>query len=83
MNNQTSFAVFTATLAILAAMTTLQTAYAWSLYVDLNRSAFDIRIATVEIIGPFGYSDMQTVNTGPNTTVNFTIPENAVPYGHP
>ena len=42
-----------------------------------------MRIATVEIIGPFGYSDMQTVNTGPNTTVNFTLPENAVPYGHP
>lgn len=83
MNKQISFAAVTITLTILVAMTTLQTAYAWSLYVDLYRSAFGMRLATVEIIGPFGYSDTRTVRTDPNATTNFTIPESAVPYGYP
>lgn len=83
MNKQFSFAAVTITLAILIVMTTLQTAYAWSLYVDLYWSAFGMRPATVEIIGPFGYSDIRMVLTGRNETANFTIPESAVPYGYP
>lgn len=83
MNRQILFATATITLAISVAITTLQTAYAWSLYVDLYGSALGLRLATVEIIGPFGYSDTRTVRTGPNATGNFTIPDSAVPYGYP
>ena len=83
MNKQISFAAITITLAILVAMTTPQTAYAWSLYVDLYGSAFGTRLATVEIMGPFGYSDMRAVHTGTNATVNFTLADSAVPYGYP
>jgi hypothetical protein len=36
----------------------------------------------VEITGPFGYSDRRTVSTGANATVNFTIPDNEIPYGY-
>lgn len=83
MDKQISFAVVTITMVTLVATTTLQNAYAWSLYVDVSRSPFGIRLATVEIMGPFGYSDTRTVSTGPNAVVNFSIPDSAVPYGYP
>jgi nucleotide-binding universal stress UspA family protein len=66
----------------LVATTTLQNAYAWSLYVALE-STFGKKLAIVEIMGPFGYSDTRTVSTGPNATVNFSISDSAVPYGYP
>ena len=53
--------------------------YTWHLY----GSAFATRLATVEIMGPFGYSDMRATHTGPNATVNFTLADSAVPYGYP
>jgi hypothetical protein len=63
----------------LVATTTLQTAYAWSLYVDLSRSAFGMKRANVELTGPFGYKDRRSVETGPNAAITFSIPDNAVP----
>lgn len=81
INKQTLFAVITITLVTLVA-TTLQAVYACSVYVDLSQSAFGMRLVTVEITGPFGYSDRRTVSTGPNATVNFTIPDSEIPYGY-
>lgn len=84
MNKQFSFAAaVTITLVILVGITIPQTAYAWSLYLNLYGSAFGRSFTTVEVIGPFGYSETRTVHTGPNATTNFTIPDSAVPYGYP
>ena len=63
-------------------MTTPQTAYAWSLYVDLWVGIW-YETCYREIMGPFGYSDMRAVHTGTNATVNFTLADSAVPYGYP
>jgi hypothetical protein len=40
-----------------------------------SKSALDMILVAVKIVGPFGYSPRQTVSTGRNTTVNLTIPD--------
>lgn len=82
MNTGISFAAVTIILVILVLTTAIQTAYAWSLYVDLSKSAFGMKRANVELTGPIGYKDRKSVETGPNAAVTFNVPTNAVPVGY-
>ncbi|MDQ6724096.1 MAG: hypothetical protein M3Z01_07515 [Thermoproteota archaeon] len=54
----------------------------WTLTIKLNQTQFGTSSATVDVQGPFGYKDNQTIPTGPSPSVIFTIPDNAVPDGY-
>jgi hypothetical protein len=54
----------------------------WSLDVDLRQSTFGVPQAEVILRGPFGYEDRQSVRTGPDASVSFDVPSDAVPEGY-
>ena len=54
----------------------------WTLTVNINNVNFGESSIGVNIKGPFGYTDYQSVPNGPSPTATFTIPGNAVPVGY-
>jgi hypothetical protein len=53
----------------------------WALTVNINNVNFGESTIGVNVKGPFGYTDSQTVANGPSPTATFTIPGSAVPVG--
>lgn len=70
IDQQVLSGVIVITLIMFVAMTTLQPAYAYSIYPDLSDSVFHIGFATEEITGPSAFSD--TVNDSINNSKNIS-----------